>query len=104
MIRINRLLRAAKSISKVPARAGPGWDRPDVPPTHRVETDRRVILLSFSGLICKSSILFSTLPCQNFSSPNLKFMKELFTTHFLNLPQFGAFYLEQLSHYIYSIN
>ena len=36
MIRINRLLRAAKTISKVPARAGPGWDRPDVPPTQTV--------------------------------------------------------------------
>lgn len=45
MIRINRLLRAAKTMSKVPSRAGPGWDRPDVPPTQTVETDRRVSYL-----------------------------------------------------------
>lgn len=42
MIRINKLLRAAKTISKVPVRAGPGWDRPDVPPTQFVETNQRV--------------------------------------------------------------
>jgi len=35
MIRINRLLRAAKSATKIPVRSGPGWDRPDVPPTQR---------------------------------------------------------------------
>lgn len=48
MIRINKLLRTAKLISKVPVRAGPGWDRPDVPPTQRVETDMRVILFTSS--------------------------------------------------------
>lgn len=42
MIRINRLLRTAKTIAKVPTRGGPGWDRPDVPPTQTVETDKRV--------------------------------------------------------------
>lgn len=47
MIRINRLVRAAKTISKVPARAGPGWDRPDVPPSQFVETNQRVILSLF---------------------------------------------------------
>jgi len=42
MIRINKLLRTVKNISKVPVRAGPGWDRPDVPASQFVETDRRV--------------------------------------------------------------
>lgn len=48
MIRINTLLRTARLISKVPVRGGPGWDRPDVPPTQRVETDMRVIFLTNS--------------------------------------------------------
>lgn len=48
MIRINKLLRAAKTLSKVPARGGPGWDRPDVPPTQTVETDRRVNYKTYS--------------------------------------------------------
>jgi hypothetical protein len=43
MIRINRLLRAVGPIHKVPVRGGPGWDRPDVPPTQKVETNTRVI-------------------------------------------------------------
>jgi hypothetical protein len=42
MIRISKLLRVAKSASKIPVRGGPGWDRPDVPPTQRTETDQRV--------------------------------------------------------------
>lgn len=42
MLRINKLLRTAKFIKQIPKRAGPGWDRPDVPPTQRVETSQRV--------------------------------------------------------------
>jgi hypothetical protein len=42
MIRISKLLRGAQFVKKIPARAGPGWDRPDVPPTERVPTNTRV--------------------------------------------------------------
>lgn len=42
MIRINKLLRTAKFIQKLPARGGPGWDRPDVPPSAFVDRDTRV--------------------------------------------------------------
>lgn len=90
MIRINRLLRAAKTISKVPVRGGPGWDRPDVPPTQFVETDRRVNLNLFSGLIWKSYTHSSTHQCQNFTSQNLKFMKEGSSKLFHPLHQFGV--------------
>lgn len=43
MIRLNRLLRTAKLVQKLPARSGPGWDRPDVPPTQKVPRDTKVI-------------------------------------------------------------
>lgn len=89
MIRINKLLRAAKTISKVPVRGGPGWDRPDVPPTQFVETDRRVNHFLFSGLIWKSYTHFSTHQCQNSTLQNLKFMKEDSLKLFHLLHQFG---------------
>jgi hypothetical protein len=43
MIRINKLLRTAKFLNKIPVRGGPGWDRPDVPSTQFVERDTKVI-------------------------------------------------------------
>lgn len=42
MIRISKLLRTTKFINKIPARGGPGWDRPDVPPSQTVERDTKV--------------------------------------------------------------
>ncbi len=93
MIRINRLLRTAKFIQKLPARGGPGWDRPDVPPSAFVDRDTRVLLL----LIKKFSILKSKLythslihQCHNSSSHNHKYMKEVYYKLFLNSVQFGV--------------
>ena len=85
MIRISKLIRVAKSANKVPVRGGPGWDRPDVPPSQRVETDIRVIIPFIdSGLTMRSFILSSIHPCPNSSLQKHKSMKEPFTKPFPN--------------------
>lgn len=104
MIRINKLLRAVKTINKIPMRAGPGWDRPDVPQTQFVETDRRVTPFLFSGLIWKLFIHFLTHQCQNFTLLKQKFMKEDSLRLFHLLHQFGEFYWVQHSAFICSMN
>ena len=61
MIRISKLIGVAKSANKVPVRGGPGWDRPDVPPSQRVETDIRVIIPFIDSGLTKRSLILSSI-------------------------------------------
>lgn len=90
MIRISKLLRVTNLANKLPLRGGPGWDRPDVPPSQTVETDRRVIPFSLSGPTNKSYTPSLTPACPNSSSPNLKSTKALSLKLSHNLPPSGV--------------
>ena len=100
MIRISKLLRVAHLANKLPLRGGPGWDRPDVPPSQTVETDRRVIPFSLSGPTNKSYTPSLTPPCPNSSSPNLKSTKALSLKLYPNLPPSGLSFAAPPSQFI----